>query len=103
VSARPKLYRQTAGVRIRSVPELESCIVFVPETRKIFYIDATCEIVAHSCVDRITELKLAACYFRAVVPAISRNKAERLFKNAVNLLVQNGIIEVVGKGMGSSE
>ena len=97
VSYRNACYRKIANVRVRGVPELEFCLVFRPDEPEVFTLNPSAWFLLELCDGR-RESEIAAGYYAAVEPLLSREEVLREVREGLQRLKQQGIVETVEKG-----
>lgn len=85
-------YRQAAGLRVRPVPELETCIVFTSLRPKLYMLNLAAWLVFELCdgspAERIAEAYAEAAG-RGHDPVAARGETE----GALRRLVEDGLVE----------
>lgn len=85
-------FRHVPGLRIRRLPEINSCIVFRPGVPHLFTPNLSAWLLLELCPGR-TDLELESAFVEAVVPTINEGEARRQAHEGVELLLQQGLIE----------
>ena len=82
-------YRLVPGVRVRPVPELETCVVFTPADPKLYRLNLNAWLILELCQGR-SHADLTAVYLEAVPPAPD---APAQLQGGLATLLEAGIVE----------
>jgi hypothetical protein len=93
VSFHRAMYRKTAGLRMRLVPELSTCIVFTPAQPQLFNLNPHACLIMELAADQ-THDGLVRNYLARVVPPLTELVARRQLEEGLQQLVDCGIIEL---------
>ena len=88
-----EVYRKTAGLRMRPVPELSTCIVFTPAHPQLFNLNPHACLILQLAADRAHD-DLVRSYLARVAPPLTELVAKRQLEEGLQQLVDNGIIEL---------
>jgi hypothetical protein len=98
VSSPRAYYSKTSNIRIRPVNEMDVCLVYTPNSPKLYTLNPTAWLVMELCDGR----DLAALerrYYAAIEPLRSREAAKTELRQAINDLISMGVVEITaGKG-----
>ena len=89
-------YRQARGLRLRPVPELGTCVVFVPEGTKLLRLNPHAWLLLELCRDAPEEAALRAAYLEAVVPPLSSAAAAESLRTGLDMLLRHRLVEAEG-------
>jgi hypothetical protein len=87
-------FRHSPGLRIRRLPEINSCIVFKPGEPHLFTPNLSAWLLLELCPGR-TDLQLETAFLQAVAPALTDNEARRQAHEGIEVLLTHGFIERV--------
>lgn len=87
-------FRHAPGLRIRRLPEINSCIVFKPGEPHLFTPNLSAWLLLELCPGR-TDLQLEAAFVQSVTPALTDDEARRQAHEGIEVLLTNGFIERV--------
>ena len=93
MSFRREIYRKTAGLRMRPVPELSTCIVFTPAQPQLFNLNPHACLIMELAVEEAHDA-LVRKYLARVVPPLTELVARRQLDEGLRQLVDCGIIEL---------
>ena len=82
-------YRLVPGVRVRPVPELETCVVFTPADPRLYRLNLNAWLILELC-QGLTPDALSQAYLEAVPPAAN---AEVQLREGLATLLESGIVE----------
>jgi hypothetical protein len=97
VSSPSASYRQKREIRVREVPEMEFCLVYVPADAQIYRLNPSAWFVFRMCEDR-TEAQIARAYHAAMKPVLSLRESGAEVRNGIERLIRMRIIEEVHGG-----
>jgi Coenzyme PQQ synthesis protein D (PqqD) len=89
-------YKKVTNVRVRGVPEMEFCLVFTPDDPQTFTLNTSAWLVLDLCDGR-SEEDIAASYFTALKPLLSREEAQREVRSAIEILECGRIVAKVAR------
>lgn len=84
-------YRLVRDVRVRPVPELETCIVYTPSDPRLYRLNLNSWLILELCQGR-SDAELSEAYLEAVPPA---GTAGRALREGLATLLDAGIVERV--------
>ena len=87
-------FRHVPGLRMRRLPEINSCIVFKPGAAHLYTPNLSAWLLLELCPGR-TDLELEAAYVDAVAPTVDESEARRQVQDGVDQLLEQGLIERV--------
>src|SRR6266436_7810413 len=96
VSYRNGCIRKTRHLRIRPVPELETCLVYTPKYPNLYALNATAWVVLELCDGRSLR-DLEEAFYRAVEPLMSARDAAEYLAASLGDMIEKSIVEVVPK------
>ena len=82
-------YRQTAGLRLRPVPELGTCLAFTPSPPRLHTLNPAAWLIAELCG---ADAPLEAEFLRRNDPSLPRADADRQLSDGIRQLSECGII-----------
>lgn len=86
--------RKTRDLRIRPVPEMETCLVYTPKDPSLYTLNATAWVVLELCDGRsLRDLEEAFC--RSVEPLMSAQDAAECLAASLGDMIEKSIVEVV--------
>lgn len=85
-------FRHVPGLRIRRLPEINSCIVFKPGVPHLYTPNVSAWLLLELCPGR-TDLQLEAAYLDAVAPTVAEDEARRQAQDGIEVLLAQGLIE----------
>lgn len=85
-------FRHVPGLRLRRLPEINSCIVFKPGVPHLFTPNLSAWLLLELCPGR-TDLELEEAFVDAVAPTLDDSTARRQAQDGVELLLEQGLIE----------
>jgi hypothetical protein len=86
------VYCQARDVRVREVPEMDFCLVYVATEAEIYRLNPSAWYVLRMCDGR-TEEKIARSYHAAMRPVFSLDDCRREVRAGIESLLKMGIIE----------
>jgi hypothetical protein len=92
VTYRNGCFRHAPGLRIRRIPEMNSCLVFKPGVPHLYTPNLSAWLLLELCPGR-TDLELESAFVEAVAPALGEAEARRQATAGVELLLQESLIE----------
>jgi hypothetical protein len=92
VTFRNGCFKHVRGLRLRRLPEINSCIVFKPGVPHLYTPNLSAWLLLELCPDR-TDLELEEAFIEAVAPTIDEGEARRQAQDGVELLLAQGLIE----------
>jgi hypothetical protein len=87
-------FRHVPGLRIRRLPELNSCIVFKPGVPHLFTPNLSAWLLLELCPG-LTDLELEQAFIDAVVPTVADEEARRQATEGIEMLLEQGLVERV--------
>jgi hypothetical protein len=84
-------YKQTDGLRIRPVPEMQMCFVYTPTNPRLYSLNTTAWLVLAMCDGRPGQ-SLVDAYAELLAPEMSRAQALTEVGGAIDDLFQKGIV-----------
>ncbi len=94
MSYRNGCFRTRHNVRVREIPEMETCMVFTPDDPEVYTLNAAAWLILRLCDGR-TDVQIADAFHAAVEPVLSRDDALQEVRSGLKGLIDKGIIEVV--------
>jgi hypothetical protein len=91
VSYPADVFRRTANLRVRPVPELRTCIVYTPQSPRLYKLNPHAWLVLELAPDQ-TFAELSERYMAMTVPPLTRPLAERHLAEALSMLLNSGIL-----------
>lgn len=85
-------FRHVPGLRIRRLPELNSCIVFKPGVPHLYTPNLSAWLVLELCPG-LTDLELERAFMNAALPVLDEEEARRQAQEGVDVLLEQGLIE----------
>jgi hypothetical protein len=85
-------FRHAPGLRIRRLPEMNSCLVFKPGAPHLYTPNLSAWLLLELCPGR-TDLELEEAFIDAVAPAIDEDEARQKATAGVELLLRESLIE----------
>lgn len=85
-------FRHVPGLRIRRMPEINSCIVFKPGLPHLYTPNLSAWLLLELCPGR-TDLELEQAYVDAVAPTVDGEEARRQAGEGMELLLAQGLVE----------
>lgn len=85
-------FRHVPGLRLRRLPEINSCIVFKPGVPHLFTPNLSAWLLLELCPGR-TDLELEAAFIDIVAPKVNESEARQQAQDGVELLLEQGLIE----------
>lgn len=85
-------FRHVPGLRIRRLPELNSCIVFKPGVPHLYTPNLSAWLVLELCPG-LTDLELEQAFMSAALPVLDEEEARRQAQQGVDVLLEQGLIE----------
>jgi hypothetical protein len=92
VTFRNGCFRHVPGLRIRRLPEINSCLVFKPGEPHLYTPNLSAWLLLELCPGR-SDLELEEAFLDAVSPAVDEQEARRQSQAGIELLLQKGLIE----------
>lgn len=89
-------FRHAPGLRLRRLPEMNSCLVFKPGVPHLYTPNLSAWLLLELCPGR-TDLELEKAYMEAVSPKVGEAEARRQASDGVEMLLQQGLIERTGQ------
>jgi hypothetical protein len=93
VSSQRARYRKVPDIRVRPVNEMDVCLVYTPSDPKLYTLNPTAWLVMELCDGRAWR-SLERRYYAAIEPLRSREAAKIELEQAVNDLLDMGIVEI---------
>ncbi len=90
-------FRHAPGLRLRRLPEMNSCLVFKPGVPHLYTPNLSAWLLLELCPGR-TDLELEAAFVDAVSPTLDEGEARHQASVGVELLLQQGLIERTAAG-----
>ena len=87
-------FRHVPGLRIRRLPEINSCLVFKPGVPHLYTPNISAWLLLELCPGQ-TDLELETAYVDAVAPTLEEGAARRQAHEGIEVLLQQGLIERV--------
>lgn len=87
-------FRHVPGLRIRRLPEINSCIVFKPGEPHLYTPNTSAWLLLELCPG-LTDLQLETAFVEAVMPVVSEDEARRQVGEGLEMLLAQGLIERV--------
>lgn len=91
-------FRHVPGLRLRRLPEMNSCLVFKPGEPHLYTPNLSAWLLLELCPGR-TDLELEAAFVEAVSPTLDEGEARRQVSDGVELLLRQGLIERAAGGV----
>jgi hypothetical protein len=88
--------KKTRHLRIRPVPEMETCLVYTPKEPNLYTLNATAWLVLELCDGRPWR-DLEHAFYRSVEPLMSTQEAAEYLAASVIDMIGKSIVEVVPK------
>lgn len=85
-------YHKTSDIRVRPVPEMDVCLVYTPSHPKLYTLNPTAWLVMELCDGRDWN-SLERKYYAAIEPVRSRQTAQTELEQALNDLIEMGIVQ----------
>ncbi len=93
-------YKKETGLRIRPVPEWQSCVVFTPHNPELYTLNVNAWLILELC-DNASPAALEAAYLDTVSPLLERGEAQRQLQAGLTDLQNKGIVKLVGPSQAS--
>jgi hypothetical protein len=84
-------FRRSPGLRLRPVPELDTCLVYRPRPPKLFRLSLSAWLVLELC-DGLDDAQLGDAYRRAAGNRMNGEQAARQARQGLEMLIQNGLV-----------
>jgi hypothetical protein len=94
VSSRVACYRARPDIRVREVPEMEFCFVYVPARAELYRLNPAAWFVFRMC-EGASDAAIASAYHAALGPEVSKAESLEEVRRAIEGLLGMGIIEQV--------
>jgi len=88
-------FRHAPGLRIRRLPEINSCIVFKPGVPHLYTPNPSAWLLLELCPGR-TDLELEEAFVEAVSPTVDEDEARRQASDGMDVLLAQGLVERAG-------
>jgi hypothetical protein len=92
VTSRNGCFRHVPGLRIRRLPEINSCIVFKPGVPHLFTPNLSAWLLLELCPG-LSDIELETAFMDAVAPTVAEDEARRQAHTGIETLLQQGLIE----------
>lgn len=92
MSCPPRRLRRTAGLRLRPVPELETCIVYTPATPQLYTLNPNAWLILEL-APGLTLEELGTAYEEQTVPPMTEPLAKRQLREGLEMLLSAGVLE----------
>ncbi len=94
-------FRHSPGLRVRPVPELETCIVFTPASPRLYRLNLNAWLILELCSGE-TRPGLEEAYADAVGNGVTPDERRQQLQEGLDLLLGSGIIIDDGNAGGST-
>jgi hypothetical protein len=94
VTFRNGCFKHAPGLRIRRLPEINSCIVFKPGVPHLYTPNLSAWLLLELCPGK-TDIELEAAFVDAVASTIDEHEARQQMQDGVDRLLEQGLIERV--------
>lgn len=84
-------FRQSPGLRLRPVPELDTCLVYRPRPPRLFRLSLSAWLVLELC-DGLDDAQLVDAYRQTAGNRMNGEQAARQARQGLEMLMQNGLV-----------